>query len=57
MLNRIKSAMVAEDGSLNLELALIIVLFVMVAIGGLSILASAVSGAYNTGANQVNAAV
>ena len=45
--------MVAEDGSLNLEMALIIGLLVIVAVVGLTFLGKNISNSYNEAGNSV----
>lgn len=54
MLERMRASMVAEDGSLNLEMALIIGLLVIVAVVGLTFLGKNISNSYNQAGNSVN---
>lgn len=53
MLERMRASMVAEDGSLNLEMALIIGLLVIVAVVGLTFLGKNISNSYNEAGNSV----
>ena len=54
MLARFKSALVSEDGSLNLEMALIIALLILVAVVSLGLIATGVSSTYNDAATSLN---
>lgn len=56
MLTRFKSALVSEDGSLNLELALIIALLILVAVVSLGLIADGVGDTYNDAATSLDAA-
>jgi len=46
--------MVSEDGSLNLEMALIIALLILVAVATLSFMADGVSNQYQAGGDYVS---
>ena len=54
MLDRMRSAMVSEDGSLNLEMALIIALLILVAVVTLGFMAGGIANQYNKAKNYVS---
>ena len=54
MIERMRNAMVSEDGSLNLELAMIVALMVIVCVAALTFLGTSVNTKLGNSANRVN---